>query len=87
MPFIAVSKNVLAMIAVGIARVFREITKITKHHTTYGAISCTVTSVVIPMVTDTTRAYTAEQPITAAMQRQKKSGVASRTQKNWRKTK
>jgi len=44
-------------------------------------------SVVIRMVTGITRAYTAEQPITAAMQHQKKSGVASRTQKNWRKTK
>jgi hypothetical protein len=44
-------------------------------------------SVFIRMVTGITRAYTAEQPITAAMQHQKKSGVASRTQKNWRKTK
>ena len=86
MPFIAVSKNVLAMIAVGIARVFREITKITKHHTTYGAISCTVTSVVIPMVTDTARAYTAEQPIAVAMERVEEIG-RRQVGLNWRKTK
>jgi hypothetical protein len=33
MQVIAVSKNPFAMLAVGIAGVFRGITKITKHHT------------------------------------------------------
>jgi hypothetical protein len=44
-------------------------------------------NIVIRMATGIPRAYTAEQPINVAMERQKNSGVASRTQKNWRKTK
>jgi hypothetical protein len=39
------------------------------------------------MVTDTTRAYTAEQPIAIAMERAKQKGRRQVGLKNWRKTK
>jgi hypothetical protein len=45
------------------------------------------TSVVIPMATATTRAYTAEQPIAIATERAKQKGRRQVGLKNWRKTK
>ncbi|SAL39556.1 hypothetical protein AWB69_03948 [Caballeronia udeis] len=66
MQFIASSKNLVAMIAAGIAVIFaKSLNTIPRRR----VIGCTATSVVIPMVTDTAHAYTAQQPIAVAMER------------------
>jgi len=83
MQFIGAGKKPVSMIAACPAWIFREITK---HVHSRRTINCTVTSAVIPMVSATTHAYTAQQPIAVAMERVEQVG-RRQVGLNWRKTK